>query len=82
MLDNVAEYDPDCKAGVPSRTDAPVCGSQSLCQGDLLEVIQVGTVGVIGTASPVQTPQDTVDRRSSVQHAALVQVRPKNGSAL
>ena len=80
-LENVAEYDPHMKAGVPARSAAPVCGSQSLRPGDLFSVMQVGTVGVIEPSFPKQVSEDSVDRRASVHHAALVLVRPKDGSA-
>ena len=75
----VAECDPVVKTGAPVLIKAPVCASESLSVGDLFSVMQVGTVGVVVPPSKQQVGCDSQDRRTSVLHAALVQVRPKDG---
>ena len=81
-MSHVAEYDPVVKTGAPVLIQAPLCASQSLSVGDLFSVMQVGTVGVVAPPSMQQVGCDSEDRRMLVLHAALVQVRPKDGRSL
>ena len=57
----------------------PVSSGQSLCVGDVFCVIKVGTVGRV-LAGSEHTMADA-DGRHCVLHAALVHVRPTDGSA-
>ena len=79
---HVPEYDPDVRPGAAVPKKVPVCASRSVSVGDTFSVMQVGTVGVVGppATSTQKGGRDSEDRRTSVQHAALVVVRPKNGS--
>ena len=78
---HVQEYHPDVRPGAAAPKKAPVCASQSVSVGDSFSVMQVGTVGVVllPAKSTQKVGRDSEDHRTSVQHAALVVVRPKNG---
>ena len=77
MLDG-PEYAPEIQRGGAPSKKVPVCSSQSVRAGDAFCVIQVGTVG----EAHQEASQDgqAANLRVSVQHAALVNVRPANGS--
>ena len=79
---HVLEYDPEVRTGAAAVKKVPVCASRSVSVGDTFSVMQVGSVGVMGTlaTSTQQEGRESADCRTSVQHAALVVVRPKNGS--
>ena len=74
-----AEYDPTIKPGKAASKKVPVCGSQSVCVGDSFTVLQVGTLGVVGSGATSIREGGVPDSRSDLQHAALVLVRGANG---
>ena len=76
----LAEYNATVKPGKAATKKVPVCGSQSVSVDDMFSVMQVGTVGVVGTEDRSTQQGGDVDSRSAVQHALLVMVRPANGS--
>ena len=57
-----------------------MCASQSVRAGDSFCVLQVGTVGVAGPPATSMHEGLPADHHTFVQHAALVLVRPANGS--
>ena len=73
------EYDPTVKPGKAATNKVPVCSSQSVCVGDSFTVLQVGTVGVVGSGATSIREGGVADSRSAVQHAPLVLVRGANG---
>jgi len=74
-----AEYDPTIKPSKTASKQGPVCGSQSVCVGDSFTVLQVGTVGVVGSGATSIREGGVADSRSAKQHATLVLVRGANG---
>jgi len=73
------EYDPTITPGKASSKKVPVCGSQSVCVGDSFTVLQVGTLGVVGSGGTSIREGGVADSRSDQQRAVLVLVRAANG---
>ena len=71
----VSEYDPDVSKSTQSCAPVPVCTSLAVLSGDTIVVMQVGTVGV------VEPSDKDMQGRSSVQHAVLVLLTPRDGGA-
>ena len=71
----VSEYDPDVSKSTQSSAPVPVCSSLAVLPGDTIVVMQVGTVGV------VEPSDKDMQGRSSVQHAVLVLLTPRDGGA-
>ena len=72
---HVPEYDPDVSKSTQSSAAVPVCSSLAVLPGDTIVVMQVGTVGV------VEPSDKDMQGRSSVQHAVLVLLTPRDGGA-
>ena len=73
--EHVHEYTPDVSKNTQSSAPVPVCSSLTVLPGDTIVVMQVGTVGVL-------EPSDKdMQGRSSVQHAVLVLLTPRDGGA-
>ena len=75
---HVPEYAPDVSKNTQSSAAVPVCSSLTVLPGDTIVVMQVGTVGVVKHSG--KDPQGT-QSRSSVQHAVLVLLTPRDGGA-
>ena len=71
----VSEYAADVSRNPQFTGPVPVCSSLAVQPGDTVVVMQVGTVGV------VETGDKGVQGRSSVQHAVLVLLTPRDGGA-